>query len=166
VGRNYSVLFSNMNRSVKKGDKVTIVIGGFKAENLVVEVVEQPVPASGNPVHEVSTTTKTDVVEEGLTNPKNPVEVTAGKKFTIVLDANHTTGYRWELASTLDKSIVELVGSVYEASDTQKVGSGGREVWTFLAKGTGKAKVSFQYVRPWEKQAGPAKTTSFEIIVQ
>ena len=166
VDRNYSVLFSNMNKSVKKGDKVTIVIGEFKAENLVVEAVEPPVPASGNPVHEVSTTTKTDSVEEGFTNPKNPVEVTAGQNFTIILGANHTTGYRWELASTMDKSIVELVGSVYEASDTQKVGSGGREVWTFLAKSPGKTKVSFQYVRPWEKQAGPAKTTSFEIIVQ
>ena len=98
VDRNYSILFSNMNKSVKKGDKVTIVIGEFKAENLVVEAVEPPVPASGNPVHEASTTTKTDAVEEEFTNPKNPVEVTAGQNFTIILGANHTTGYRWEIA--------------------------------------------------------------------
>ena len=166
VDRNYSILFSNMNKSVKKGDKVTIVIGEFKAENLVVEAVEPPVPASGNPVHEASTTTKTDAVEEEFTNPKNPVEVTAGQNFTIILGANHTTGYRWEIAHGIDKSIVELVGSVYEASDTKKVGSGGREVWTFLAKSPGKTKVSYEYVRPWEKQAGPAKTTSLEIIVK
>jgi predicted secreted protein len=113
-----------------------------------------------------TTMTQSDSVEQGLTNPKKPVEATAGQKFTIILGANHTTGYRWELSSGIDKNIVELVGSVYEASDTQKVGSGGREVWTFLAKSPGKIKVSFKYFRPWEKQAGPAKTTSIEIIVQ
>jgi predicted secreted protein len=113
-----------------------------------------------------ATMTQADSVEQGLTNPKKPVEATAGQKFTIILGANHTTGYRWELSNSLDKNIVELVGSVYKTSDTKKVGSGGMEVWTFLAKGTGKTKVSFKYFRPWEKQAGPAKTTSFEIIVQ
>jgi predicted secreted protein len=113
-----------------------------------------------------TTMTQANSVEQGLTNPKKPVEATAGQKFTIILGANHTTGYRWELSSSIDKNIVELIGSVYEASDSQKIGSGGRELWTFLAKGPGKTKVSFKYFRPWEKQAGPAKTTSFEIIVQ
>lgn len=113
-----------------------------------------------------TTMTQSDSVEQGLTNSKKPVEAKAGQKFTIILGANHTTGYRWELSSSIDKNIVELVGSAYETSDTQKVGSGGREVWTFLAKSPGKTKVSFKYFRPWEKQAGPAKTTSIEIIVQ
>jgi hypothetical protein len=35
--KDYTMLFNNTNRFVKKGDKVTVVIGGFKAENLVVE---------------------------------------------------------------------------------------------------------------------------------
>ena len=34
--RNYFVLFSNPGRHVKPGDKVTVVIGDFKAENLSV----------------------------------------------------------------------------------------------------------------------------------
>ena len=41
-----------------------------------------------------TTMTQSDSVEEGFTNPKNPVEVTAGQNFTIILGANHTTGYR------------------------------------------------------------------------
>jgi hypothetical protein len=36
VNRIYTIIFSNPNRSVKKGDKVTIVMGDFKAENLLV----------------------------------------------------------------------------------------------------------------------------------
>jgi predicted secreted protein len=61
---------------------------------------------------------------------------------------------------------VGVIGSQYEAPDTQKIGSGGKEVWTFLAKGPGKTKVSFHYIRTWEKQTEPAKISSFEIIVQ
>jgi len=37
VDKDYTMLFNNANRIVKKGDKVTVVIGDFKAEDLVVE---------------------------------------------------------------------------------------------------------------------------------
>ena len=36
-GRLYWMFFGNPNRYVKSGDKVTVVIGDFKAENLIVE---------------------------------------------------------------------------------------------------------------------------------
>jgi hypothetical protein len=36
-GRQYTILFSNEGKSIKKGDKVTVVIGKFKAQNLTVE---------------------------------------------------------------------------------------------------------------------------------
>jgi hypothetical protein len=35
--REYFVLFGNVNKEIKKGDKVTVVIGEFRAENMVVE---------------------------------------------------------------------------------------------------------------------------------
>jgi len=37
VDRNYFMFFANPGRDVKAGDKVTVVIGGFKAEHLIVE---------------------------------------------------------------------------------------------------------------------------------
>ena len=36
-GRQYTILFSNVGKSIKKGDKVSVIIGKFKAENLTVE---------------------------------------------------------------------------------------------------------------------------------
>ena len=36
-GRQYTILFSNVGKSIKKGDKVSVVIGKFKVENLTVE---------------------------------------------------------------------------------------------------------------------------------
>ncbi len=35
--RNYAILFGNPGKSVKKGDKVTVVIGDFRAEKLAVQ---------------------------------------------------------------------------------------------------------------------------------
>lgn len=35
--RNYAILFANSNKLVKAGSKVTVVIGDFKVEDLVVE---------------------------------------------------------------------------------------------------------------------------------
>jgi hypothetical protein len=37
VDRNYFMFFANPGREVKAGDKVTVVIGDFKAEHLIVE---------------------------------------------------------------------------------------------------------------------------------
>lgn len=37
ANRQYVILFSNLNKIVKRGNKVTVVIGEFKAENLIVE---------------------------------------------------------------------------------------------------------------------------------
>ncbi|OGW35268.1 MAG: hypothetical protein A2010_06865 [Nitrospirae bacterium GWD2_57_9] len=36
-GKNYFIIFANPDRYVKKGSKVSVVIGEFKAENIVVE---------------------------------------------------------------------------------------------------------------------------------
>jgi len=36
AGKTYFILFSNPGRSVEAGDKVTVVIGDFRAENLIV----------------------------------------------------------------------------------------------------------------------------------
>jgi len=36
-GRQYTILFSNLGKSIKKGDKVSVIIGKFKVENLTVE---------------------------------------------------------------------------------------------------------------------------------
>ncbi|MBC8419195.1 MAG: hypothetical protein H8E10_11420 [Desulfobacterales bacterium] len=35
--RQYTILFSNVGKSIKKGGKVSVIIGEFKAENLTVE---------------------------------------------------------------------------------------------------------------------------------
>jgi inhibitor of cysteine peptidase len=97
----------------------------------------------------------------------NSAEVNVGDEFTITLDSNATTGYEWQLADTLDESILELVGSEYTIpNDEGLVGAGGIEVWTFKAAGFGETDVSMEYVRPWEEDGTPAKERTFSITVK
>jgi inhibitor of cysteine peptidase len=103
-------------------------------------------------------------VEES--DPTQPIEVRVGEEFVIILKANPTTGYQWQLAQPLDEGKVELVGSEYKAPEGDRVGAGGTEVWTFKAVGAGKTTIALEYVRPWEKDAPPAETRAFTVVIQ
>lgn len=37
AGKNYFVLFANPGKSIKRGDKITLVMGGYKLENVIVQ---------------------------------------------------------------------------------------------------------------------------------
>lgn len=93
------------------------------------------------------------------------VSFRAGDDFTIRIAANHTTGYQWRLAGALDAKVVTCTGSTYEAPSEAVAGKGGTEVWSFKAAGKGAATIKLDYVRPWEQDAKPAATQSFNVTV-
>lgn len=96
-----------------------------------------------------------------------PIEAEQNLEFEIVLEANHTTGYQWQLAEPLDDSIIELVSTEYakKAGEGETVGGGGEETWTFKPVGTGDTKISLELVRPWETGANPAEEKAFTVTV-
>jgi len=98
-------------------------------------------------------------------NPAKNILVKAEENFIIKLDSNPTTGYQWQLAQAPDSNILELVFHEYQASQSKLMGAGGKEAWVFKARGPGKAKLTFQYLRPWEKSTKPVEITEFIIIV-
>jgi len=98
-------------------------------------------------------------------SPVKTIEVRAGERFIIRLDSNRTTGYQWELVRPLDADILELVSSEYRPAESKLVGAGGKEVWTFKAVGPGKARVSFKFLRPWEKNVKAVESVDFIIMV-
>jgi inhibitor of cysteine peptidase len=97
-----------------------------------------------------------------------PLEITEGDTFSIVLNANPTTGYQWTLKEPLDATRVKLVHSQYQATVTpiHVVGSGGKETWTFKALHKGNATITLQYHRPWEKDKPPARLKEYQIIIK
>jgi predicted secreted protein len=96
------------------------------------------------------------------------IEVLAGKEFSITLVANHTTGYSWRLATTLDPAALKLDGTTYSErkTDPDAVGSPGEEVWSFTAGAPGSVPLLFEYVRPFEKDTKPVKTSKFLVIIE
>ena len=100
-----------------------------------------------------------------------PIEALVGMDFSITLEANRTTGYGWQLAKPLRETVVKSVTNSYQepaqAPDAPpRVGSGGKEIWTFKATGPGRAVIEFNYVRPWEKDTPPVKTAKFVVVVK
>jgi predicted secreted protein len=81
-------------------------------------------------------------------DPAVPIRVTAGEEFVVVLGSNPSTGYTWRLAVPLDETIVRLVGSRYQPDESNgRPGSGGKDFWTFVAVGRGRAVIHFESAR-------------------
>jgi len=98
----------------------------------------------------------------------DPTIITAesGKTFTLTLDSNRTTGYRWQLANPVDEKHVKLISSEYHRASTQLMGAGGKEIWTFKAVAAGTTEIHLKYVRPWETNIPPAQTTNFLVAIK
>jgi inhibitor of cysteine peptidase len=101
-------------------------------------------------------------------DPSKPISISKGKTFVILLESNPTTGYMWKIANISNKKILKLEKNEYQAqnNDSNMVGAGGHEVWTFKTIGKGKSTVTFEYSRPWEKGVKPVKTAVFQVNVK
>lgn len=78
------------------------------------------------------------------------IKTKKGDHFSLVLEANPTTGYQWEL--DFDSSFIQLVERNYAPPSQSLVGAGGEETFNFLALKSGETEIIFSYLRPWEKE--------------
>jgi len=101
-----------------------------------------------------------------FTDPSRTIQVTAGETFSIVLDSNPTTGYGWQRQDESGNGVVAFRGSRFVAPPKNLVGAGGREHITFSATAQGTQKLTFHYLRPWERNTEPAKTIVFTVLVR
>src|SRR5215212_11820255 len=93
------------------------------------------------------------------TDAAQPIRVAVGAAFTIVLAANHTTGFSWQLARGSHRSGVEHVGTDYQGEPhaAGMVGVGGWEIWTFRAVARHRTALTFHYRQPFDRHAPPAE---------
>jgi inhibitor of cysteine peptidase len=83
------------------------------------------------------------------------------KEFTLSLDSNPTTGYRWE--AEFDIALLTLKRSDFERSNSRSIGASGIERFTFMPIKTGETEIIMNYKRPWENKS--AESRSFRIII-
>ena len=96
-----------------------------------------------------------------LEDPRGPLEVAAGELLAIVLPANPTTGYSWQVEA--DGAYLALVSQEFETRGPG-VGAGGREAFQFRALQPGGTRLLFRYRRPWEGQA--LETRDYRVTIR
>lgn len=86
-----------------------------------------------------------------------------GQEMRVTLESNHTTGYQWAVDGDLPEQLT-LVGQPEYKAESNLVGAGGTEVWTFMGKSSGEGTLKLKYWRSFEPTAEPADT--FEVSVK
>jgi inhibitor of cysteine peptidase len=94
------------------------------------------------------------------------IDATVGQPFSVSLESNPTTGYRWELAQPLDESILQLVQNTYQRSGPAMPGAGGTEVWTFEPLCQGASMIALRYRRPWEPPSANDRMAVYAVSVR
>jgi inhibitor of cysteine peptidase len=100
------------------------------------------------------------------------VEAKTGDVFTVVLDSNATTGFRWtEQAKIADGNILKQTEHAYVAprandANNPVAGMSGIEEWWFTAVRTGTTTVTMSYDRPWEGGEKAVRTFVLTVIVK
>lgn len=114
-------------------------------------------------------TARANTAAPTVTDPGAPIQVRPGQRFTITLESNPTTGYRWTVTDSSWHAVLQLVDSRYQAkpipSGMVMVGVGGHELWTFRALAPGAANVTLLYRQPWTG-GSLGDTTRFHVLVR
>lgn len=101
-----------------------------------------------------------------ISNPSKILEAAAGSEFKIIIESNPTTGYHWEIVGELDGSAVQFVSKEYRADEPVLTGSGGVDVWTFKALGSGEAHITLGYYPPSNDLVEPQQIVPFTVTVK
>jgi inhibitor of cysteine peptidase len=92
--------------------------------------------------------------------------VESGDVFTVVLESNPSTGYRWDLVEPLPREVLRLSGdSIIESDDEELVGASWLQQMEFEAVGDGSTFIQLWYIRPFDDPPEPADRAQFEVIV-
>ena len=85
-----------------------------------------------------------------MSNKEENITVKRGQKFTIILDSNPTSGFKW--IPKFEGSIINLVSHDFQSSTAKCIGGSGKEIFTFLAISSGSDKLKMLCKRSWEEQ--------------
>jgi inhibitor of cysteine peptidase len=94
------------------------------------------------------------------------VDVAVGETLVLRLSATAGTGYSWNVIAIDDKQLAREGDATFEPAKAPMPGAAGFEVLRFKAKSRGRSLLELHYVRPWEKDAAPARTFRLTVLVE
>jgi len=86
-----------------------------------------------------------------------------GARFSIELDENPTTGYRWS-APAFDEKYLVLEADEYAPAAGAAIGGGGVRRFVFAVKSAGRTAIRLENKRPWERDAAPEATFEMTVV--
>jgi len=100
-------------------------------------------------------------------NLKEDYSIKKGDLIEVILSANPSTGYKWEIL-TIDTIKVKTVDETYTAKVVNEniVGSGGSKIYLFEAINKGKTIIRLKYFRPFEKDLPPRKQFDIKLEIR
>jgi inhibitor of cysteine peptidase len=121
------------------------------------------------PIAAPAQSTRPATVEIGELGSAVQVSLQVGDTLRVVLPSTPSTGYSWrpggdDPAGTLQVKSSQYQDSQYKAGQP-KPGASGTQTLTLIAKKPGQGHLRLNYVRPWEKNANPARTYAVNITV-
>lgn len=148
---------------------VLIAMGGMGLVGCQTASTVQSASSGDTGAGKVATDSSSDGAVTYTATLSNPVcgseVVLIGYMTQIQLESNPSTGYSWRLAKSA--SLFDVAKDDYKPAPKAPgvVGSGGTQVITLRAKQQGEETLSFEYVRPWEKDTAPVKTQQCKVKV-
>ena len=101
-------------------------------------------------------------------NANAPIALARNRTLVVTLEANVTTGYRWEAVPGFEPVLALLGTPDYTArqAQTRVAGAPGDMTFRFRAQTAGTTVLELAYRRPFEQNVAPAKTVRYEITVR
>jgi inhibitor of cysteine peptidase len=96
------------------------------------------------------------------------VVLLVGQNLVITLDANPSTGYRWDVTDAASQVLAQAGEPEFQSGaegQADVVGASGVQILRFEAKERGTTTLTLVYHRPWETDVEPLETLTAEVEV-
>lgn len=103
-------------------------------------------------------------VQVGEMGSSAKVTLGVGDTLTVLLQANVTTGYGWQITAN-NKALLSPGARANLPAENNRVGASARQRLLFTAKAPGRDRLVLAYARPWEKNAAPARALTLEVTI-
>lgn len=97
------------------------------------------------------------------TDSGRTLELSKGQEFDVVLRANPSTGYSWEITDI--PNFIKSRGKEFKP-DSKKLGSPGKTTLHFEVEGSGKGILKLDYGKQWEKENQSKREWSVRLVVK
>lgn len=93
------------------------------------------------------------------------VNVELGRKLTVTLESNPSTGYKWSVAKGTGGPLTQDGKGRFVPGAVQRPGAPGTEIFDFTTERAGKTRLVLEYRRPWEETVKPVRRFAVAVTV-